>query len=277
MALFTSATISRPFSSFVATSFMTLWSIMRPPEWEWHLLCALSLPVEWRVTLTDWYCNSGCEVMFYSICKDKSVAPSLAADTAAHHPPAPAPPPLRAPSFCMDLPSAENWLNAVNHWFFFSSGCDSRVMAMVIEGVRVFVFFSLAARIEARNPRTFTRQPITLRLLLLLSRPLFSPSSLPLPLAPPSPTPLTNGINRPWNNQCWWSILEPVDMLMSKPHRYCCRVINHCLLPECIAAGAANPGPGIKHCLLTINVQTFCCPAPWLFSDAKKVGRIVNQ
>lgn len=153
---------------------------------------------------------------------------------------------------------------------FFSSGCDSRVMAMVIEGVRVFVFFSLAARTEARNPCTFTRQPIAL-LLLLLSLP-------PLALFTPLPfTPLTNGINRPWNNQCWWSILEPVDMLMSKPHRYCCRVINHCLLPECIAAGAANPGPGIKHCLLTINVQTFCCPAPWLFSDAKKVGRIVNQ
>lgn len=128
-----------------------------------------------------------------------------------------------------------------------------------------FVFLPLCCKDSSEKSSHLQRQPITSLLLFsLLSH------SLSLSL-------LTNGINRPWNNQCWWSILEPVDMLMSTPHRYCCRVINHCLLPECTAAGAANPRPGIKHCLLTINVQTFCCPVPWLFSDAKKVGRIVNQ
>lgn len=194
--------------------------------------------------------------MFYSIRKDRSVCP-----------------PTPSPSSTFILyGSAKCWelVKCCQSLIFFSL-CDSRVMVVVIEGVRVFVFFSLAARIQARNPHTFTRQPIASLLLL----PFFPTPPLSLPhLSPPL---LTNGINRPWNNQCWWSILEPVDMLMSKPHRYCCRVINHCLLPECIAAGAANPGPGIKHCLLTINVQTFCCPVPWLFSDAKKVGRIVNQ
>lgn len=135
-----------------------------------------------------------------------------------------------------------------------------------------FVFFPLCCKDSSEKSLHILNQPITY---LLLFSPLFH-----FPFLPRSFT-LTlfqqMGISRQWNNQCWWSILELVDMLMSMPHRYCCRVINHCLLPECTAAGAANPRPGIKHCLLTINVQTFCCPVPWLFSDAKKVGQIVNQ
>lgn len=50
----------------------------------------------------------------------------------------------------------------------FSS--DSRVMTVVIEGVRV-LSFSLAVKIQARNPRTFTKQPITS--LLLFPTPLY--------------------------------------------------------------------------------------------------------
>lgn len=183
--------------------------------------------------------------MFYSMRKDRSVWPSLL-------------------STFLLYGSAKCWgLVKCCQSLIFPS--DSRVMAVVIEGVRVLSFSPVLCGLK--------------REILTPSKPAHH---FPLPLLPAFPLPLslsllTNGINRPWNNQCRWSILEPVDMLMSTPHRYCCRVINHCLLPECTAAGAANPRPGIKHCLLTINVQTFCCPVPWLFSDAKKVGRIVNQ
>lgn len=159
----------------------------------------------------------------------------------------------------MDLPSAEDWLNAVNHWFFPLTA-EWWLWWLKESG---FCLFPLCSKDSSKK---FSHLHVTDHR--------FSPC---FPTPPFLPSLLTNGINRPWNNQCWWSILEPVDMLMSTPHRYCCWVINHCLLPECIAAGAANPRPGIKHCLLTINVQTFCCPVPWLFSDAKKVGRIVNQ
>lgn len=188
--------------------------------------------------------------MFYSMRKDRSVWPSLL-------------------STFLLYGSAECWglvkccQSLISSLWQQSDGCrDWRS--------RGFVFLSITARIQVRNPHTFQANPS-------LSSSSF-PYTFPLPLfLSLTLSLLTNGINRPWNNQCWWSILEPVDMLMSTPHRYCCRVINHCLLPECTAAGAANPRPGIKHCLLTINVQTFCCPVPWLFSDAKKVGRIVNQ
>lgn len=182
--------------------------------------------------------------MFYSMRKDRSVWPSL-------------------PSTFLLYGSAKCWgLVKCCQSLIFPS--DSRVMAVVIEGVRVLSFSHVLQGFK-REILTPSKPITSLLLFSLLSH---SPFFLSL---------LTNGINRPWNNQCWWSILEPVDMLMSTPHRYCCWVINHCLLPECTAAGAANPRPGIKHCLLTINVQTFCCPVPWLFSDAKKVGRIVNQ
>lgn len=165
----------------------------------------------------------------------------------------------------MDPPSAEDWLNAVNHWFFPLT-VEWWLRWLKESG---FCLSPLCCKDSSEKSSHLLSQPITSLLLFSL---------FPLPLSLPlSLSLLTNGINRPWNNQCWWSILEPVDMLMSTPHRYCCRVINHCFLPECTAAGAANPRPGIKHCLLTINVQTFCCPVPWLFSDAKKVGRIVNQ
>lgn len=162
----------------------------------------------------------------------------------------------------MDLPSAEDWLNAVNHWFFPLT-VEWWLWWLKESGFCLFSSVLQGFKREILTPSKPAHH---------FPPPLFHTSPLPLSLSL-----LTNGINRPWNNQCWWSILEPVDMLMSTPHRYCCRVINHCLLPECTAAGAANPRPGIKHCLLTINVQTFCCPVPWLFSDAKKVGRIVNQ
>lgn len=258
---------------------MTLLSIMRRPEWEWHLLCALSLPPEERMTLTDWCCNSGCEVMFYSICKDRSVPhhPSTAADTTAQPPTSI---PALASSFIL-YGSAKCWelVKCCQSLIFFSPAVTAEWWQWWLKESG-FLSFSPSLRglkreILAPLQDSPSRRSSSCSLPPLA---LFSPflPSLPSSLPPP-PTPLTNGINRPWNNQCWWSILEPVDMLMSKPHRYCCRVINHCLLPECIAAGAANPGPGIKHCLLTINVQTFCCPVPWLFSDAKKVGRIVNQ
>lgn len=190
--------------------------------------------------------------MFYSMRKDRSVWPSL-------------------PSTFLLYGSAKCWgLVKCCQSLIFPS--DSRVMAVVIEGVRVLSFSPVLQgfKREILTPSK-TAHHFPPPLPLLSHSPFLSLyPSLSLSL-------LTNGINRPWNNQCWWSILEPVDMLMSTPHRYCCRVINHCLLPECTAAGAANPRPGIKHCLLTINVQTFCCPVPWLFSDAKKVGRIVNQ
>lgn len=162
----------------------------------------------------------------------------------------------------MDLPSAEDWLNAVNHWFFPPTA-DWWLWWLKESGFCLSPPVLQGFKREILTPSETAHH---------FPPPLFFTFPLPLSLSL-----LTNGINRPWNNQCWWSILEPVDMLMSTPHRYCCRVINHCLLPECTAAGAANPRPGIKHCLLTINVQTFCCPVPWLFSDAKKVGRIVNQ
>lgn len=165
----------------------------------------------------------------------------------------------------MDPPSAEDWLNAVNHWFLPLTA-EWWLRWLKESG---FCLSPLRCK-DSSEKSSHLRETAHHSPPPSPPRPPSSSSPLSLPL-------LTNGINRPWNNQCWWSILEPVDMLMSAPHRYCCRVINHCLLPECIAAGAANPRPGIKHCLLTINVQTFCCPAPWLFSDAKKVGRIVNQ
>ena len=168
--------------------------------------------------------------MFYSMRKDRSVWPSL-------------------PSTFLLYGSAKCWgLVKCCQSLIFPS--DSGVMAAVIEGVRVL---SLSPVLQG-----FKREILTPSKPAHHFPPPLLPFSLSLPLSL-SLSLLTNGINRPWNNQCWWSILEPVDMLMSAPHRYCCRVINHCLLPECTAAGAStNPGPGIKHCLLTINVQTFC-------------------